>query len=531
MSYKGFKISGSRKEIQVPIHGIDKIISYIAPKWGLSRLKARATMAWAETFSGASKTRSGTKNWKYNQGDPVIETIKDLPDLQDKSSDLYRNNPLAGGTINTGVNNVIGTGLKFNSVLNGKILGLSPEQAKEKEKEIERQFASWCEYCEISNKMKFADTQDLAFRQILEKGEALILFTSKKDVNRNINFRLQFIDIERLNNPEMESDSDTMISGIKFDKNTGRPEKYHIQNRHPANYTGIEKDTWIIIDAFQGKTGLPNILHLFHVKFPGQMRGIPILAPVMEKLKQLDRYIDAETMRKVIQGMFTVFIETDEGEAPLPGQASDIGDTTSTGSNGTDTETHLDYGLIMDLKKGERVQMADPGKTDQAFESFFLSSIKMICSVTGIPYEILLKTFNDSYSASRASLLEAWRFFKIWRHWLSRHYCQEVFKRFMWESVSNGIIKAPGFFINSEIQNAYLGSQWIGDGMGQIDPLKEALAIQKRLEILISSRSEESAELGKNFDVTMDQIEKEQPQVSRIAQAVGIPINITLGGD
>ena len=40
----------------------------------------------------------------------------------------------------------------------------------------------------------------------------------------------------------------------------------------------------------------------------GQRRGVPFLAQVIEALKQLGRYTDAELVAAVVSGMFTVFI-------------------------------------------------------------------------------------------------------------------------------------------------------------------------------------------------------------------------------
>ncbi len=42
---------------------------------------------------------------------------------------------------------------------------------------------------------------------------------------------------------------------------------------------------------------------------PGQRRGVPVLAPVIEALKQLGRYTDAELVAAVVSGLFTVFVK------------------------------------------------------------------------------------------------------------------------------------------------------------------------------------------------------------------------------
>ena len=54
-------------------------------------------------------------------------------------------------------------------------------------------------------------------------------------------------------------------------------------------------------------------LHLKDKTRPGQTRGVPYLAPVIELIKQLGRYTDAEVMAAVVSGMFTVFVHNETG--------------------------------------------------------------------------------------------------------------------------------------------------------------------------------------------------------------------------
>ena len=46
------------------------------------------------------------------------------------------------------------------------------------------------------------------------------------------------------------------------------------------------------------------------VERPAQRRGVPLLAPVLESMKQLSRYSDAELTAALVSSMFTVFITT-----------------------------------------------------------------------------------------------------------------------------------------------------------------------------------------------------------------------------
>jgi len=108
---------------------------------------------------------------------------------------------------------------------------------------------------------------------------------------------------------------------------------------------------------------------------------------------------------------------------------------------------------------------------------------------------VLIKHFTASYSASRAALLDAWRFFRNRRVWVSDGFCQPIYEAWMDEAVSIGRITAPGYFQKPAIRQAWLQATWVGDSPMQIDPVKEVEAADKRLSIGVSTLAEETMQL------------------------------------
>lgn len=94
---------------------------------------------------------------------------------------------------------------------------------------------------------------------------------------------------------------------MEVDK-SGEVVAYHIADHHPLSYAYADI-SWQRVEAFGKTTGRRNVLHLMNRERIGQRRGVPFLAPVVESLKQLGRYTDAELVAAVVSGMFTVFIE------------------------------------------------------------------------------------------------------------------------------------------------------------------------------------------------------------------------------
>jgi capsid protein len=110
-----------------------------------------------------------------------------------------------------------------------------------------------------------------------------------------------------------------------------------------------------------------------------------------------------------------------------------------------------------------------------------------------IPYELLVRRFQSSFSAARAALLDAWRVFRIKRAHLVCRVCQPVYEAWLADAVALGIIQAPGFFADPLIRAAWCGTKWAGDGPGAIDPEKEARGAEQRMKIGLTSLDEEIA--------------------------------------
>jgi lambda family phage portal protein len=230
---------------------------------------------------------------------------------------------------------------------------------------------------------------------------------------------------------------------------------------------------------------------------PGQRRGVPILAPVMEHLKQLSRYSQAELMAAVVSGMFTAAI-TSERPVAQPGPVIPAAAQVDTNDP---NDYQLGNGAVLGLLPGEKLEAVDPGRPNAGFEPFVRAVCQQIGAGIGIPYELLIKQFTASYSASRAALLEAWKVFVVGRHRMVTRFCQPIYEQWLEEAVARGYIAAPGFFADPLVRAAWCGAEWHGPTQGQLDPTKEVEAASLRVAGGFSTRTREAAELtGGNFE-------------------------------
>ena len=506
-----------REKLKIESNWIDKAVSYVAPVSGARRLHARMNLAIAGAWNGASKSRRGMKGRTPTSGDANDENNPDLDALRTNSRDLIRNTPLATGAVNTVCTNVVGPGLKLFPQIDFDFLNMTEDQAAEWERKTKREFNCWADskFSDTRRTLAFSDMQELAFRSALEGGDVFCNMPMLTRARWPYRLTLQLIEADRVSNPDYKQDTERLSAGVE--KNArGAPVAYHVSSFHPGNVRPPpgQSRKWSRVPVF-ATGGRRNIIHLFKTLRPGQARGVPYLAPVIEPLRQLGRYTDAELMAAVVSGMFTVFITTPEGDATV----NPMQPTGETGGKTTDEDYKLGYGAMIGLTPGDKVESANPGRPNTGFDDFVLAISRQIGVALELPFEILVKHFTASYSAARGALLEAWKFFKARRLWLARNFCDPVYEAFMEDAVSQGRISAPGFFDDPIIRKAYLRAMWIGPAKGQIDEKKEIEAAEKRLGNNLTTHEQETFELnGGDFEQNAQQLGKEQ----RLLKEAGI---------
>lgn len=494
---------------------IDKPIGYLFPGWQVKREKARLQLKAISTlnpaFSGASKKKRGFKNWITSLLSPDAEQSGELETLTARSRDLYRNNALARSAVSTTKTNIVGPGLVMKCAIDSGYLNLPDEDAEAWERQVEREFALWCkaDHCDATRMQSFGEMQGLAMLAALHSGDVFATLPSIPRTGSPYSLRVQLIEGDRVCNEGYQPDSDRLFGGIKTDR-FGAPLEYQILTSHPGGLDGAAKQKWQKIPAFGRQSGRRNVLHLLAFDRPGQRRGLPFLTPVIEHLHLLGKYTDAELMGALVSGLFTVFIKSESGA--LENFVADDSEETDAG------ELNLGNGAIVDLAPGESIETANPGRPNANFDGFVIAITRQIGAALEIPYEILIKHFTASYSASRAALLEAWKFFRTRRAWLVERFCQPIYEAFLTELVVNRRISAPGFLDDPLIKAAYCKAMWIGPSQGQINPVQETKAAQMKIDYRLSTRAAETAAMGGDFEANHRQIVKEM----RMAEADGL---------
>lgn len=500
---------------------------------GSTKPGGKATMAAGYKNHGASTSKNAFLGWMIGGGAPDDDIDLNASTLRQRARDLDMGGGIPRAAVSTETTTVIGDGLHPKPSIDFEALGMNEEQAHEWEKIAKREFAFWADgkMCDSAQRKNFYQLQSLAFRSFLVSGDVIALLPMFESPGTPYTLHIQLLEADRLATPdsngestskETDSGNGRIIDGVEIDE-IGRVVRYHIASRHPLSESQNGSVEYTPIDAYGADTGMPNVLHVYVPERPEQYRGVPMVAPIIEKCKQLDRYLNSELTANVVASMFTLFI-TSEPETNYAG--SSIGDAVDEGEQASGAGTnalHMKAGAVVELDPGQKPEAVNPMRPNSAFASFVDAMCTQLGASIEMPKEVLLKAFTKSYSASRGALTEYWRKVPVARRNFVSDFCQPIYEAFLAEAVSIGRIEAPGFFDDPVIRRAWCKCEWIGSTMQQLDPLKEVNAAEKRISLNISTQEREAAEFnGSDWSENVTQRQREMLVLSGMGVSGGI---------
>ena len=501
--------------------------------------------------AGASHTRRALKKFIARSSAPNEDIDWNNYTLRQRSRMLYMSSPLATSAINTNRTKTVGVGLTLKSSIDRETLGLSPEAAKEWQKHTEREFALWADRkagCDATGVNDFAGMQQLALVSWLVSGDVFALVKRRDpDTVHPYSLRLHIIEADRVRTPdeygsfrcpgmtdgENPNNHNRIFDGVEVDR-SGMAAAYYVHSNYPWQMIRND-DEWVRVEAYGERTHLPNILHVMNSERPDQYRGVSYLAPAIEPILQLNRYVDSALTMALIQSYFTAWIIVKDHPEDIPwdsvGGWDDMENSGPPGPGSGRPRTNPDEldmgpGTLQTLKEDEDIKFGNPNMPVPGFDAFVKTFCKLVGAGMGIPYDVLVKEYNSSYSAARAALLDSWEDFRMRRKWFVEDFCQPAYELWLAEAVARGRVKAPGFFSDPLIRAAWCGARWIGPVQGSLDPLKEARAAALQIQHALKTHEQVTREMsGGDWDANVEQLAAEN---AKLTAAGGGNVQITM---
>ena len=501
---------------------IDDFIGVFSP---FAAAKRRYFRFISQNMFGSYRGADGGRlrgSWMPGGGSADHDLLVDLPKLRERSRDLVRNDGIASGAVDTIITNIIGSGIRPQSRLDKETLKINEDYAEQLQKQIEKIWERWVDYADAGNRLDFYEMEELVERQRFVNGEAIVipLRVTNSQRRRPYTLALQVVEADRLTTPVGFYSNKSVRSGVEVGE-YGEPVSYFIRKVHPGdiNYamqvaaTGL--DNYTRYPAYNS-LGDPNIYHLYHVKRPGQSRGEPFFAPVLNLFKDRFEYMESELVANRVAACFALFIKKDQAYTNSIMRAKD--------ENGQRME-ELSPGLVEYLNPGESIESFNPNRPGGTFGLFIERVLRDISSGLNIPYEILAKDFSKSnYSNTRAALLEARRFFMMQQRFVSDKFGQPVLIALMEEAYLMGELPILDFYQN---RAAYVRSRWIAPGWQWVDPKNEVEAAVSSVDANLSTLAEEAATQGQDWEDNLEQRARELKKIKELEEKNGIKMTAT----
>lgn len=456
--------------------------------------------------SGRRKSRNGSMLG------PNLLTLAAWQQLIRASRDAIRNSPVAASAILKFQSNMVGTGIRPHFT--------HPDP--EIKAVIQKSWDKWVKTADFAEQLSFYGMQTLVAAQLFEAGE---IFCRYHVVDEDkAYFQLQLIETEQVpiyyNTPGGINGKDDIRMGIVFDPDTDKRVSYRMYKRQPYDVLGYSLDSlnYVSVPA-------EEMIHIMKPSRPGDLRGLPVMVPVLQLLEDLEGYADAERFRKRLSASFAFFIQQTNEEANLIPTATDGQVSNDPGIS----ISNLEPGTAQVLLPGEEIVAPEVPSTGD-YVSFMTCELRKFAAAVGLTYEQLTNDYTKvNYSSARVALLEFRRSAEQFQQQiLIDGFCAKVLKRWMQEAVLKGALELPDDYVADPEQ--YEACMWVTDGWQWVDPLKEAQAAQQMIRDGIKSRSMVIRENGLDPETVENEIAAERKRESELNIITDTNANVVLIG-
>jgi lambda family phage portal protein len=249
------------------------------------------------------------------------------------------------------------------------------------------------------------------------------------------------------------------------------------------------------------------VLHCFHQRQAGQVRGIPGIAAVLALLKDLEDTFDAVVLRTKLQNLFVTFEETPDDDSILDAPDEAGGDDDLL--DGDDVPIRaLEPGTHVIGPPGHKFVHSTPPQDAGNLEDFLRASLRGVAMGAGMTYEMLTGDLRQtSFSSIRAGLVEYRRMMeaRMQRH-LVFQFCKPTYRVFLETAILSGRISLS----DEELRKA-MHPTWYGTpGWEYVDPDKEVKADVRAVRAGFTSRKAIVAKGGRRIERVDEELKEER---------------------
>ena len=311
----------------------------------------------------------------------------------------------------------------------------------------------------------------LILRTLAVDGEAFILRIPDRKSVFGVRYEvLDSLDVDYLYN-EDRRDGTRIVMGIEINRD-GRPVSYFVRDHENDFYN----------NGTRRQIPAHSIVHLFHRRFPGQVRGITALAPAVLNINQLDGYKEAEIIAARLQAANCAVYEKIG--------AADGSNWDEADENG-DILREMSPGQIGYAPPGYTLKQVNPNHPNSNFGIFLKSAQRGISNSVGLSYNKATGDYESvNYSSLREASLEDRATYQAMQKFLTSRW-----KRLQYLEFLKYIENVPADATRA---------RFIGRKFAWVDPQRELAAKKIERELMMTDPLSDIEESGRDPEEVLD---------------------------
>lgn len=426
--------------------------------------------------AGTGRRMSG---WNTPSSGPNV-AVTGLQKIRDRSRDVARNEWAGTSNLRIWKSNLIGTGITprpttKNLALKQKLTDLWNE---------------WVKVADADQVLDFYGLQSLVAGTWFTGGEAFVRIRPRR-IEDGLPVPMQVQVLEGDMVPLLDADTwpglpvgHTINQGIERDR-IGRRTAYWMYRSHPGDTIPLSINPQDVV-----RVPADSVLHVYEPTRPGQLRGVPEMAAVIAKLRNVGDFDDALLERQRLANLFTLFVTK-----PLPSGNADP--MTGLPMAGTLDEplAGMEPGISQELLPGEDVKFSNPPGAGASYAEFMRTQHLGVAAGAGTPYELATGDIANVSDRTLRIVINEFRRLCEQRQWLLfiPQMCQPIREAWADMAVLSGALsRAEG----EEAKKV----KWSPQGWAYIHPVQDVQARAAEVEAGFRSRASVIAERGDDPD-------------------------------
>lgn len=357
--------------------------------------------------------------------------VVNLYELQKRSLEMWRSNPIANVIFDRLETKIIGDGMHLEATPEINLLGFDSSSAfiQEWTETLEsnyRVITAFPELVDERSRLNMVQLQRQAFNTAKLSGDALII---RRIDPATLLPRIQIIDGKHIQTPFQFSmgvnpkNGKNVLSGVEINED-GTEHGYWVRTRgFKPQANPFQNLTYKFVPAYGVNSGrrVANLLYGSRLRVD-EYRGMPLLGHVLQMLKQIDRAMDYEQLAMALDATLVMSVVTDASAAaqaeaikrlsagPLKKASAVEAVKNVNQPDGTTKQVNFNEfmpGMFIDhLPPGMKIESHKTSRPNIDVMTMVMGSFNIINASIGIPPEIAILTFNNNFSASRQAVNE-----------------------------------------------------------------------------------------------------------------------------